>query len=628
MPFAPAATWNLDVILPGGPMGPAFKAAASTAEERLRAMLARADALSARSDALSARSDALSARSDALSGANDGPDLDAISSLLLDLEAISVELQGLGTFAGCHAAADAVGRDALKGDARANELWTLFSRASVTPNDRVIRMEEASFLELLARPELAHMHGDLLERRRLGRLRLPEAEEALATELARDGILAWGELYDEQAGALRIPLDRGNGPEELSPGQVAQLLGKEDPELRLRAFEAQKRGWRTLGSICAKTLTHITGTRIALNERRGLDTLDEPLASAKIERSTLDALMETARAAGPLMTRYVAAKARAMGKSQLSWTDTYALLGKSGGAVTYDYAQDFIVEQFRTFSPTLAEFSERAFRESWVEVEDRPGKRGGGFCADVPGRQESRIFMTWGNNEHSLSTLAHELGHAFHNEVLYNVPPAQRRLPMTLAETASTFGEALVREAALAQTTDPQLRLRLLDASLSDALAYLVNIPARFELEQRLYVLRAQGPFDAEQLEQETTAIFQRWYGPGLSEVDPMFWASKLHFYIGGIAFYNFPYLFGYLFSALVYEHFRPMGPAGAPGYERLLRRTGDAWAEPIAKEELGLDLADPKTWAVALRSIERDLVAFEAAVDSITTADAATQVS
>lgn len=600
MPFAPTSTWTLDPIFAGGPMSPDFKAAAAAAESTLRALLARSDALSAD---------------------RSGPGLDAVEGLLLDLERVSVQLQDLGTFASCHAAADATGRDALKGDARASELWTLFSRASVTPNDRVIRMDAASFDALLARPALAHMRGDLLERRRLGRLRLPEAEEALATELARDGILAWGELYDEQAGALRITVDRGNGPEALSPGQVAQLLGKEDPDLRARAFAAQQAGWRSIAPVCAKALTHITGTRIALNARRGLDTLDEPLANAKIERSTLDALLATARAASPLMSRYLAAKARAMGKAQLSWTDTYALLGTSGGEVTYAYAQDFIVDQFRTFSPTLAAFSERAFAERWIEVEDRPGKRGGGFCADVPGRKESRIFMTWGNNEQSLSTLAHELGHAFHNEVLYTVPPAQRRLPMTLAETASTFGEALVREAALEQTTDPQHRLRLLDASLGDALAYLVNIPARFELERRLYELRAEGPFDPEQLEHETTAIFQRWYGPGVSGVDAMFWANKLHFYIGGIAFYNFPYLFGYLFSALVYEHFRPMGPAGAPGYERLLARTGDAWAEPIAKEELGLDLSDPATWALALRSVERDLVAFEAAVAAVLSA-------
>jgi len=590
MPFAPAPTWNLDNIYAGGPMGSAFKDTAARAEERLRALLTRAELLPL-------------------------GDLVALAALLLDLETITLELSTLGTFAGCHAAGDAVGKDAVRAEARASELWTLFGRASVTPNDRVIRMEEHAFQALLARPELAHMQGDLLERRRLGRLKLPEAEEALSTELARDGILAWGELYDQVAGALRIPFDRGNGVEPLSPGQLSQLLSNPDKDLRERAFAAQKEGWRTVAPTCAKALTHITGTRITLNAKRGLDTLDEPLANAKIERSTLDAMMETARAARPLMDRYLAAKSKALGQDTMQWTDVVSLLGRSTAVITYEHAQDFIVTQFRTFSPALAEFSERAFRESWVEIEDRPGKRGGGFCAEVPTRNESRIFMTWGNNERSLSTLAHELGHAFHNEVLATVPPAQRRLPMTLAETASTFGEALVREAALAETHDPQARLRLLDASLSDALAYLVNIPARFELERRLYDLRAEGPLEADQLEAETTAIYQRWYGPRISNVDPLFWANKLHFYIGGLAFYNFPYLFGYLFSALVYEHFRALGPSGAPGYERLLRRTGDAWAEPIALEELGLDLSKPATWALALRSVERDVEAFERAV-------------
>ncbi len=603
MSLAPSPVWNLDSIFPGGPAGEAFRVAACAAEDALRGLLARAEKLGPIAD------DAAIA---------------LLAALLLDLETIGVTLQTMSTFAGCHAAADATGRDALRADARSSELWTLFGRASVVPTDRVIRMDEGVFLRLLAWDGLAHMRGDLLERRRLGRLRLPEAEESLSTELARDGILAWGELYDEQAGALKMAFDRGNGVEQLSPGQLSQQLSREDAAVRERAFEAQKTGWRTIGSICAKALTHITGTRIALNARRGLDALDEPLATARIERSTLDAMLETARAATPLMSRYIAAKARAMGKEKLGWTDTFALLGRSSGTVSYDYAQDFIVEQFRTFSPRLATFSERAFRESWVEVEDRGGKRGGGFCADVPTRNESRIFMTWGNNERSLATLAHELGHAFHNEILAEVPPAQRRLPMTLAETASTFGEALVREAALADATDPAVRLRLLDASLSDALAYLSNIPARFELEQRLYELRAQGPLDAQELEAETTAIFARWYGPGVADVDPMYWANKLHFYIGSIAFYNFPYLFGYLFSALVYEHFRPLGPAGAPGYERMLRRTGDAWAEPIALEELGLDLAKPETWALALRSVERDLVAFEAAVGQSRASEAA----
>lgn len=592
LPIAPSETWDLESIFPGGPGGSAYAAEADALAATIEALLARADALPP------------------------SPGEAAFAALLLDFEAIVERMEQLGTFTGCHAAADATGRAAIRGETRTAELWNRYARAWVVPNARLSRCSEAEFAALLARPELAEMRGMLKERRDLARFRLPEAEEALATELARDGILGWGEAYDLEAGALRIPFDRGHGDELLSPGQLSSVLGDEDRELRERAYTALTSGWRSISDRCAKALTHITGTRQVLNDRRGIGPLDEPLAGAKLERRTLDAMMEAARRAGPMLHRYLALKAKVLGRDTLSWADVQAPLGEGAGKIGYAEAQELILTQFDAFSPRFSDFAARALRERWIEVEDRPGKRGGGFCADVPVSRQSRIFMTWGGTARSVSTLAHELGHAFHNEVLHAVPPSQRRVPMTLAETASTFAEALVREAALRTTTDRQRRLRLLDGSLNDAAAFLVNVPARFELEQALYRMRRDGPLDAEALEAESTAIFSRWYGPSVPEVDPMFWANKLHFYIPTMAFYNFPYTFGYLFSGLVYEHFRPMGAAGAPGYERLLRRTGDEWAEPIARDELGLDLGDPETWMRAMGSLRRDFDAFTEIVE------------
>lgn len=587
MPYAPSETWDLDILFRGGPAGDAFREETDALDAELRDLIRRADSLPPH------------------------PHPADLASVLLRLEALSERLEQHSTFAGCAAAADATGKDAVRAESRANDLWNLYSRASVVPHARVVRASDEEYEAIRSFPDLAHMAGHLGDLRRTARLRLPEAEEALSNELARDGIIGWGELYDVESGALRVRVDRGKGEEELSAGQASQLTMSEDPDLRERAYTALEAAWRSIGGRCAKALTHITGTRLVLNDRRGLDPLDEPLMRARIERRTLEAMMEAARGARPLLDRYLAAKARAMGKDKLSWVDTHAPVGKSSGRVEYADAQELIVEQFQAFSPNLADFSRRAFRERWIEVEDRPNKRGGGFCADVPLSHQSRIFMTWGYNARSLSTLAHELGHAFHNEVLHPLPPARRRVPMTLAETASTFGEALVREATLAATTDPQARLRLLDSALGDALAFCANVPARYELELALYRMRREGPLEPEQLEAETTAIFRRWYGPAVSSVSPVFWSSKLHFFIAGISFYNFPYTFGYLFSALVYEHFRPLGAAGAPGYERLLRRTGDEWAESIASTELGVDLGDPAVWARALKPVERDLDAF-----------------
>jgi oligoendopeptidase F len=592
MSYAPSETYDLDVLFPGGPSGPAFA-------EQAQLLAAELDALVTAGDALPAR-----------------PDADAMAALLLRFEDVGVRLEQLGTFTACAAAADAQGKAAIRAEARASELYNRLGRAWVVPNARIARGSDEDFAALLAHPRIQHMRGMLEERRRLARFRLPEAEEALSTELARDGILGWGELYDVESGALRIRFDRGNGPEDLSPGQLSSVLSHDDKATRDAAAAAYIGGWRTIGDRCARALTHITGTRATLNARRGLDTLDEPLANAKIERATLDAMLECARRAQPMMHRFLALKAKARGQEKLSWADTFASLGTAGGKVPYGQAQGFIVDQFGAFAPDLADFARRAFRERWIEVEDRPGKRGGGFCADAPLLKQSRIFMTWGGTARSVSTLAHELGHAYHNEALYAVPPAQRRVPMTLAETASTFAEALVREASLAAETDPGRRLRLLDGSLSDALAFLVNIPARFELELALYRMRAEGPLDPDALCAETDAIFRKWYGPSVAEVDPMYWASKLHFFIPTLAFYNFPYTFGYLFANLVYAHFRPLGAAGFPAYTELLRRTGDAWAEPVAKAGLGVDLGDPATWMKALAPVERDFDAFVAAVE------------
>lgn len=588
MAYAPSENWDLDALFPGGPGGTAFQHEIESVEAELRDLIRRADALPAR------------------------PHPADLASVLLHLERVSERLGMVSTFAGCSVAADATGKAALRAQSKASELGNLYGRASITPTARILHATEAEFEALLGFADIAHMSNYLRDQRRLGRLRLPEAEESLANELARDGMLAWGELYDLKAGALSLTLDRGNGPEALSPGQATSLLSHPDEGLRHRAFDALQGTWKSIYPECAKVLTHLTGTRQVLNDRRRLDPLDEPLAAARVERATVEALMDAAKRARPLLTRYLKAKAKALGKPKLDWADIGAPLGTADGGAAYPAAQEFIVEQFAGFSPDLAEFARRSFRDRWIEVEDRPGKRGGGFCAEVPALRQSRIFMTWGNNARSVATLAHELGHAYHNHVLFVLPPSQRRVPMTLAETASTFGEQLVREASLAHTRDPDVKLRLLDGSLGDALAYLANVPARFELEQALYRMRREGPLDAEALEHETVTIFSRWYGEAVNGVDPTFWASKLHFYIPEIAFYNFPYTFGYLFSALVYEFFRPQGRAGAPGYVNLLRRTGDEWAERIAADALGVELSDPATWSAAVRGVERDLQQFE----------------
>ncbi len=594
MSFAPSLTWDLDVILEGGPGGPAFEEEYASLEADLRVLASRSAALAP------------------------VPDSAVFAGLLLDLERISPRIDTLFSFTGCHAAADSQGDAPIRAEARMSALAGLSAQTWVPAKDRIGSMPQVAFDALVAEPSLAHMRNLLLTDRAQGRLRLSEKEESLLAALAQDGISAWGQLYDIEAGSLSVTLDRGNGPETLSAGQAAQLYWDADRAVRQAAFVAVRAGWSTIARRCAMALDHITGTRLTLNDRRGLDELDEPLVQARIARPTLMAIIEACREARPMMKRYLRAKARAMKLPKLEWHDVYAPLGEEGPGATYADAQDVIVRQFGEFAPGMAEFAERALKNRWVEVEDRPGKRAGGFCTDVPTRHETRIFMTWCANDKAAGTLAHELGHAFHAEVLFGNPVAQRRLPMTLAETASTFAEALVREATRALATTPGARLRILDNSLQDAAAFLCNVAARFELERELYAMRRKGPLEADALSAATRRIFTEWFGDELEGVDDLFWAHKLHFYIPGLAFYNYPYIFGYLFANLVYEAFRPQGAGAEAAYRRLLARTGDDDAETIAREELGLDLGDVATWRRAMAGVARDVEAFEREVDAL----------
>ena len=269
-----------------------------------------------------------------------------------------------------------------------------------------------------------------------------------------------------------------------------------------------------------------------------------------------------------------------------------------------------VVEAFSGSYPELAEFARRALRERWIDHSPRDGKRPGGFCSSSQVAGQSRIFMTYNGAMGDVQTLAHELGHAFHSSVMKGMRPWARRYPMTLAETASTFGENLVTHALLSDdSTGPLLRSRILDTRLQDAEAFLLNIPMRFDFETELYERRGAGELSVPELCEMMCAAQKKNYGEALdpSSLDPWFWASKLHFYISELSFYNFPYTFGFLFSMGLFARFLDEGPAFLPRYESLLRATGSASAENVARESLGVDLTKPDFWNASIDMIESD---------------------
>jgi oligoendopeptidase F len=571
-------TWDLEAIFAGGTSGLPFL-------DEMAAVEAVADALVVRGDAVG----------------EPGQD-DNWTDLLLDLLAAEERAGQLAGFAHCHSAAAALDPAVGRALSRVEALFTRLQRAWSRPTDRIARCDEAGFAALCALPRLVTVRPMLDDMRPLGRLLLPAGEQALASELAQDAIHAWGQRYNQISATIVVE----TGGETLSAAQASNLLFDPDPAVREGAGRGLQAAWANQADGCADALSHIVGWRATIARRLGVSPVDEALTNGRISRPTLDALMAACATARPLLWRFLAAKARLLGRDQLHFWDLAAPVGKTTTKPSWQDAQNVVLSRFGAFSPRMQSFVQRALDGGWIEAEDRGGKRPGAFCTDLPKTAQSRVFMTYGQSTHSLLTLAHELGHAYHNEVLSSSPPAQRRLPNTLAETASTFGEALVRGAALEDARGTTDELALLDGDLTDAATFLLNIPLRYDFEALLYELRSKGALDPKQLDAHMTALHRTWYGPALGEVDASFWSRKLHFFLSWSPFYNFPYTFGYLFSGLVYARARQEGPAWADGYDRLLSDTGAGPAEAVARKHLGVDLTDPDCWTPTLQDLER----------------------
>ena len=337
--------------------------------------------------------------------------------------------------------------------------------------------------------------------------------------------------------------------------------------------------------------------RLGRQRHLGVDELESTLHRNRVERKTLQALWSACEAARPTLIRYLERKAQLLGKERLDWWDLTAPLANGESSIGWDKATHDVIESFGRFAPQMATFAQLAVDQRWIEAERRPGKRQGGYCTRLPLRQESRVFMTFGDTLRSTMTLAHELGHAYHNALLFELPPSRRHVTSATAETASTFAEALYRDHAFKAADSDALRLAMLDQELMAGVGLLMNINARFAFERQLYALRARGPFDPAQLTEVMVACQREAYGDALGSWSPMFWASKLHFYISHFGFYNWPYTFGYLFSTAVYTRALAEGEAFIPRYHELLQRTGYETAETVGYAILDEDLTDVTFW-------------------------------
>jgi oligoendopeptidase F len=547
------------------------------------------------------------------------PDAAALAPALTEFEALSVRLWHLSAYLGCLSADDAA-NEAVKAD----EAWVATLEAEHTKwrtrlQAALAKLDDSAFAALLSSPELASAEHAVRRMREEGRRQMEQELEALAADLNVNGLHAWGRLYDTLTGKLSFEMTFPDGHTESVPMARRRAL-MSDPDRRVReaAFHAGQKPWQDHADTMAAALNGIAGTRLCLYGRRGIPHfLETPLFDSAMSRASLEAMLAAIHANIELPRRALRAAAKLQGTPALHYFDLEApqVAAPDEKPLAWDDACATVERSFRAAYPKFGAYFREILDREWVEAQARAGKRPGAFCSGSLLRHEERIYMTWHNTVHDMVTLAHEAGHAWHSRVLRPARPFAADYPMTLAETASNFGEMILLAGLMgASGLTDQMKHYLLDQEMLRATAYLLNIPMRYEFEQNFYNERRDGEVSISRFCAMMTGAQRKLYGDTLlpDGDDPMFWASKMHFFISGVSFYNFPYVFGYLLSQALFARFKAEGAAFLPHYESFLAATGSATCEDVAMQSLGADLTSPDFWAGGIRSLESSLEAYE----------------
>jgi pepF/M3 family oligoendopeptidase len=471
---------------------------------------------------------------------------------------------------------------------------------------------------LLQQSELARDHRYALQKSQFGaKHQMSPLEEDLVSGLSTTGSSAWSKLHNNLTARLSVTVALPEGERTMPMSAVRGLARHADERVREAAYRAELEAWPTLAVPLAAAINAIKGEVNVLSERRGFsDALGPSLFTNNIDQDTLSAMQSACVKSFLDFRRYFRAKAKLLGrKSGLKFYDLFAPVGHSSKTWSYPEATEFIVDQFGTFSSRLSDYAARSFRENWIDAEPRDGKRDGAFCMGVRG-DESRILMNFEPSLDSVSTLAHELGHGYHNLNLVSRTPMQRATPMTLAETASIFCETIIMNAALERAEGTE-KLAILENDIQGQAQVVVDIFSRFLFESRLFEARKRRELSVDELNNLMLEAQREAYGTfpegGLDPktLHPYMWAVKGHYYSGGLSYYNYPYTFGLLFGLGLYAIYQPDPEAFQASYDDLLSSTGQDDAATLARR-FRIEIRDEAFWASSLDVIRARIDAFE----------------
>ena len=412
-------------------------------------------------------------------------------------------------------------------------------------------------------------------------------EEALANEMLQVSASAWSRLQESVTASIH------DGDKTLT--QLRGLAMDSDRSVRKDAYEREVKILADNKTAIAAALNGVKGTALLLEKRRGWkDPLDRSCNTARISRKALSALIEALEESLPIFRDYLKTKAKLLGLEKLEWYDMFAPVGDASMSFTFEEAKALIIDAYSSFSPEVGAFIKNALDSHWVDPEAHEGKIGGAYDIFFPKKKESRVMMNWEGTYDSVSTLAHELGHAYHDSVVKNYPSSQRSYPMTLAETASIFGETVIFQEVL-KKADKDQQLSLIEAYVQGACQVCVDILSRFYFERSAFEARKDGEVTADDFSAMMLKAQEDTYGDGLGVKHQYMWAVKGHYYNEGFSFYNYPYAFGQLFALGLFAS-KDSVPDFPKHYKEVLSMTGRFEAKEVAAAA-GCDIEDKEFW-------------------------------
>ena len=529
-------------------------------------------------------------------------------NLLLLEEELVLKISRLGLYLSLRQSVEAENGEVMAQDSRLMKMYSQLMPFTAAADKIFAKIEDID--GLAKKSEVVKEYTFLLKQaKENAKYLLSDDVEEIISAMDMTGGSAWDQLQSFLTSTVKVDYDG----KVVTLSEIRNMAYDPDQSVRKAAYEAELACYEKIQDSIAFALNNIKNQVTFLCHKRGYESpLAMTLKQSRMTKETLDAMLEAIKEYLPTFRKYLRKKAEMLGhENGLPFYELFAPLGKSDKKFSVEEARDYLVNCFKTFTPDMSDMMQEAFDNEWIDFFPRKGKRGGAFCAGVPGMKESRILTNYDGNFGAVSTLAHELGHAFHNRQTQDNRALNQDYSMPVAETASTFNETHLGHFALATAT-PEEKLALLENDLMEKTQCIVDIYSRFLFESAVFEKSQSKFLMADDLKELMLDAQRQAYGEGLDEnyLHPYMWACKGHYYSSGLSFYNFPYAFGNLFAVGLYNMFLEEGESFVPKYKAMLKATPTCTIEE-AGTMMGVDLTDKKFWESSIALIAKDIEAF-----------------